>query len=126
MEKEEDDDSSSTSCIVNCHNRLISLGNDLYILGNGGSCVAYENSTEIWAGYPYEKDIDTIPLLEKARTIKSTDSVIFLTHCPPSSLPTSVYRSSKSDFPIQTGSDTLSEFISQLVAMVGICPIVRF
>ena len=111
-------DLSSSSVVVNCHNRLIQLQEDLFVLGIGGSCIAYEGEKEMWAAYPYSSDIDTKRLESLSKSLTNGQSVIMFTHCPPSSFTSSLYRKSELSRLIQTGSRSLTSFLTGLIKEV--------
>lgn len=111
-------DHSSSPVVVNCHNRLIQLQKDLFILGIGGSCIAYEGEKEMWDAYPYSSDIDTRTLESLSKSLTNEHSVIMFTHCPPSSFASSLYRKPDSSRIIQTGSRSLASFLTGLIREV--------
>eukprot|EP01133_Synstelium_polycarpum_P015583 gene15583-18508_t len=102
----------------NVHRDVFRIGEDLVLMGLGGSLPGYRDGQQEWVGYPYQTDealeadlTATHELAVKENILKETDNIILMTHVGPHCSSTAIDSSDLDESPIISGSKAIENFI---------------
>ncbi|CAD8075659.1 unnamed protein product [Paramecium sonneborni] len=102
---------------TNVHKKSLQIGEDLWIVGLGGSIPGFNKQGLIWQGYPYKSDEEYQQDLEKLN-VPEVGNIILMTHIGPSESQTTISSENGWDNLIRSGSDSLSNFIKKKLNII--------
>lgn len=106
--------SEDKSDLININNKVISIENNLHIIGFGGSIPAYREGKMQFPGYPYNTDEElNNDLIKLEEYMNLEGEYIFCSHCGPDKSLTSLGYGKDENLKFSSGSESVLKFIKK-------------